>query len=403
MPIRLAHTWSSDLGIPWSEPYSEPLRARGWEIFQFTPEGPHARAAVSRGERWIPLELGRRLSPIDDVRGSLGLLRQLRGRHFHIVHTHAIKVGLIARVLATAVRVPIVVHTMHGLVYSMETPPLKRYLHSRLERLANLGVSAILAQSREDAATLIESGGIGADKVIWVGNGIRLERFAEEAVGRRRSATRAALGLAAEDVLFLTAGRLVREKGLEELLEAAVSLRGSHPRLRLAIAGDIDRDKADAIDDTSLRRAQAAGVIVLGRREDMPDLLGASDVVALLSWREGMPRILMEGAAAGKALLATNVRGCREVVRDGENGLLVPVRSAPEIARAMIALAQDTGLRGRFGARNLELAREEYDVRRVVERVNAVYDRLLDEKGLGQYDARTASITRSTSPSVKRG
>jgi glycosyltransferase involved in cell wall biosynthesis len=131
-----------------------------------------------------------------------------------------------------------------------------------------------------------------------------------------------------------------------------------------------------------LDAARAAGVLLLGRRADMPRLYAASDVVVLASWREGLPRVLMEGAAMGKPLLASDVRGCREIVRPPENGLLAPVRDADALSRAMRQLAADPVQRAAWGAANAREARERYDIRAVVPRVFAVYQRLLDAKGL---------------------
>ena len=379
MSVRLAHTWSSDLGIPWSTVYDATLEPRGYEIWHLTPDGPHAARARAQGKRWLPLQLSRRIDIRGDLAGACRLYRDLRRERFDIVHTHAIKVGLIARVVATAARVPVIVHTMHGLVYSMETPGAKRRLHALLERIASLRIDAILAQSREDAATLVATGVVPPERIIWVGNGIDLTCFRPARLdAAARAALRVGLGVAADDVLFFTAGRLVREKGVVELLEAALAARHEEPRVRLAIAGEADRDKADAIDSALLARARGAGVLVLGRRDDMPELYAAADVIALPSWREGMPRVLMEGAAMGKPLLASDVRGCREIVRAGDNGLLVPVRDPAALARAMVTLAREPELRARLGAVNRAEADPRYDVRRVAARLASIYEELLE-------------------------
>ena len=112
----------------------------------------------------------------------------------------------------------------------------------------------------------------------------------------------------------------------------------------------------------------------------MPALYAAADVVALASWHEGVPRVLMEGAAMGKPLLATDVRGCREVVVPPANGLLVPVRDAGALSEAMVRLAGDEALRTRLGRDNAAQARDLYAIERAVERVNTVYDRCLAEQ-----------------------
>lgn len=378
-PIRLAHVCSSDLAIPALMPYCKPLLARGWEITFITPDGPHVAPGRAAGLEWLPLALRRRIHPASDVVGTLQLARYFLRNAYDIVHTHNIKAGHIGRVVAAATRVPIVMHTIHGMAYSMETPRLKRAAHAALERIASLGCDMVLTQSREDRDTCLETRVIDPDRIVIIGNGIDLSRFDPERHAGTRTATRAGLGVSSDEVVFLSAGRLIIEKGFVELFEAAASARRRDPRIRLAIAGDLD-ERADTLGPEVLDRARRDGVLLLGRRTDMPELYAASDVVTLPSWHEGVPRVLMEGAAMGKPLLATDVRGCREVVAPPRNGLLVPVRNANALADAMVALAADDALRARLGRDNAIEAKEQYAIERSVAIVTEVYERLLAAK-----------------------
>lgn len=384
MTVRLVHVWSSDLGIPASLPFCRPLLARGWEITFICPDGPHVASALAAGMRHLPLALERRLNPPSDVRGTWQLARHLRAGRFQIAHTHNIKVGLISRVVSSAVGVPIVVHTMHGLAYSLDTPPLKRFGHAALERIASRNVDVILAQAEEDRRTVLATRTTVADKVVLIGNGIDLRRFAPDAhPSDMRRAMRAAIGVGEQEIMFLSAGRLVREKGYGELFAAAARARAQDPRIRLVVAGAADDAKADALDPSVLDAARHDGVILLGDRSDMPQLYSAADVVTLCSWREGLPRVLMEGAAMGKPLLASDARGCREVVRPPRNGLLVRMGDASAIAAGMLRLAAEPALRDRLGRENAAEARTRYDIDLVVAKVVGVYYDLLARKGLG--------------------
>jgi glycosyltransferase involved in cell wall biosynthesis len=379
-PIRLVHVFSSDLGIEVSIPFVLPLVARGWHITFMTPPGPKTTLPAAHGMRWLPLNLDRRIDLGGDARGTLELFRRLRGDRYHIVHTHNIKVGLISRVVAAAARSPIVVHTMHGLAYSLDTPWAQRLLHATFEKLASLRVDAILSQNEEDKRTIVETGVIDPGRIVTIGNGIDLARFHQG--DEAREATRARLGIREYEVLFLSAGRLVREKGYLELFEAAVRARHADRRVRLAVAGRLDEVKADALPKSTLDHARESGVMLLGECADMAPLYAAADVVVLASWREGLPRVLVEGAAMGKPLIASDARGCREVVRPPANGLLARVRDPASLADAMLRMAADGELRARLGAANALEARERYDLRKVVARVVDVYDDLLARKHL---------------------
>jgi len=173
-------------------------------------------------------------------------------------------------------------------------------------------------------------------------------------------------------------GRLVAEKGYPELFEA---VRGLRPGVRLVVVGGDDPDKPDALDPAVLQQAREAGVVFLGHRDDVPDLLGAFDVFVLASHREGQPRAAMEAAASGLPVVATDIRGCRQVVDDGETGLLVPVRDPASLRGALGRLATEPSERQRMSAAAVAKAARDFDERRVVRTVMETYSQVADRKG----------------------
>ena len=148
------------------------------------------------------------------------------------------------------------------------------------------------------------------------------------------------------------------------------------------IAGGADPDKPDALDPQLLARAEAEGVRFLGQRSDVDALYAAMDVFVLASHREGFPRAAMEAAATSRPVIATDVRGCRQVVDDGRNGLLVPVRDPAALREAIATLGADPDRRARMGAQSRTVARERFDERRVVEIVLDTYARVARRKGV---------------------
>ncbi|MFN8024867.1 MAG: glycosyltransferase [Acidimicrobiia bacterium] len=172
-----------------------------------------------------------------------------------------------------------------------------------------------------------------------------------------------------------------RREGLPQIARAFLGLP-ERDRYRLVIAGGADPDKPDALDPSLVARAEAEGVRFLGQRGDVDALYAAMDVFVLASHREGFPRAAMEAAATSRPVIATDVRGCRQVVDDGRNGLLVPVRDPAALRAAIGALGTDPGRRARMGAASREVARERFDERRVVEIVLATYARVARRKGL---------------------
>jgi glycosyltransferase involved in cell wall biosynthesis len=379
VPIKLAHVWSSDMGAVLSVPHLAHFRQRGYELFVICPPGPRLDRVTQLGVTWLPLSASRRLlDPLGDVKGAAQIVRYCRQHRFDIVHTHNIKTGLLGRTSAGLARLPKVVHTHHGVAFALDTPWPKRFGHVSLEWAATSFADRILVQSVEDRDTILRSGAAPAEKVVRIGNGIDLARFDVQRVPG--APFRAELGVRPEEVLFVSAGRVVREKGFVELADAAGRARAINPSIRVAIVGPRDVHKADVLTDQEMHRAREAGVIFVGERseDEMPGIFAGADVVILPSWREGLPRVLIEGMALGKPLIATDVRGCREVVVSERGGLLVPLRSAESLAGAMVRLAADVDLRQRFGAFNQRRAREEYDLRRVIARVEGVYEKLVE-------------------------
>jgi len=170
-------------------------------------------------------------------------------------------------------------------------------------------------------------------------------------------------------------GRLVAEKGYRELFAAAHTVRQADPRVRFLAVGAPDLDKADAIGQDELARA-AQDVLVTGWRDDVRDLLAVMDVFVLASWREGMPRSAIEAAAMGRALVLTDIRGCREVGRHDREALLVPPRDPDALAAAISRLAADPALRDRLGTAARRRALERFSEAQVAERVVEHYRRL---------------------------
>jgi glycosyltransferase involved in cell wall biosynthesis len=173
----------------------------------------------------------------------------------------------------------------------------------------------------------------------------------------------------------------VVEKGYREIFEAARSLSATDADVLFVIIGPTDTDKSDAITDAELERvATAANVRFLGERRDVERMYAAMDLFLLASWREGFSRSGMEAAASGLPLIATDVRGCRQVVDHDETGVLIPVRRADAIATAVRRLARDAELRRKMGAAGVAKAHREFDQQRVIDITLSTYDELLHSR-----------------------
>jgi glycosyltransferase involved in cell wall biosynthesis/ribosomal protein S18 acetylase RimI-like enzyme len=389
--IRVAHLTTVDVSL-WTLLRSQliDLRDQGFEVTGISAPGPWVAALEAEGIRHLAWpHATRSWDPMADARAFGELLAILRRERFDVVHTHNPKPGILGRVAARLLGVPCVVNTVHGL-YAMPGDPLaKRLPVLGLEWLAARCSDLELYQSEEDLAWARRIRLVRPGHSQHLGNGIDVTRFDPEAIAPERTAElRRSLGIDDKTLIVGTVGRLVAEKGYRELVAAAETLRAERTDVRFLAVGQPDPDKPDAIGQEELDRA-ARHVQLTGWRDDIRELLSVMDVFVLPSWREGLPRSAIEAAAMRRPLVLTDIRGCREVVRDGIEGVLVPPRDASRLSAAIETLVDDERLRRSYGSAARARARDRFDERRVLARLSESYDRLL---------RRAALVPRVTRP-----
>ena len=349
-------------------------RDAGHEVHVATSD--HDRENVARiratGLTWHGLPLHQHgtnpMLELGALGSILGLYRELRP---DLVHHVTVKALLYGNLAARLSGVPAVVNTVSGLGYVFSS----RDRRSRLLRGAvSQGYRLLLRhpnactifQNPDDRQHFVQRGLVRAGQTRVIrGSGVDVRLFSPqpEPGGIPR-------------VLFV--GRLLWQKGLAEFVEAARRLRQEGVIGRLAIAGYGEPGNPDNVPETTLAAWQEDGLVDwLGQRDDMPQVYAGAALVCLPSWREGVPRALIEAAACGRALVASDVPGCREIVEHGVNGLLVPPRDAASLADALRRLLEDTALRRRMGAAGRELAVQEFSLERVNAETLALYDSLL--------------------------
>jgi glycosyltransferase involved in cell wall biosynthesis len=347
------------------------LRAAGFDVLLLSPPGEHGERLRALGLRWEPVPMRRRsLAPWREAAFVLGLARLLRRERVALLHSFTLKCAVHGGLAARLAGVPARVAAVAGLGYVFTNPHWRaRLLRAPVRALlrpALGGANARLVLQNDDDVALFEQAGLVAKDAIRLipGSGVDLQRF-------RRTGREV---FAATPHRYLLASRLLGDKGVPEFIEAARRLGGSRGDRRFLVAGTPDPGNPTAIAEAQVRAWHDEGVIEwLGHVDDMASLLGEVDAVVLPSHREGLPKSLIEAAARALPLVATDVPGCRDVVRDGVEGLRVPVRDPLALADAMARLAADPVAARRYGDAARRRAEAEYDERRVLERTLAVY------------------------------
>lgn len=380
-PVRVAHIATSDASLRYLLLNQlAHYQAAGYEVIGISRSGPDVPALEAAGIRFIEAPLSRSIGPMGDLVALYRLFRILQKEDLTVVHTHTPKAGLLGQYAALFARVPLRVHTIHGLYFPGFMKPQMRFLYVLLERATMQFSRLNFSQNPEDVPVAIAEHICKADRIEQVGNGIDLRRFeASEHSAAQRAQTRAELGLAPEHVVIGMVARLVEEKGWLEMLRAAAILKAQDSRVRFVFIGGFEPGKKDAIRAEALREHGIDDVAqFLGHRTDVPQLYAAMDIFALPSHREGFPRAPMEASAMGIPCVVTDVRGCRQTVDDGVTGFVVPARAPELLAAALDKLVRSETLRRTLGAGARRKAVAEFDENTVITRILAAYDRLLE-------------------------
>ena len=314
------------------------LEADGHEVVAVCAPGPWVEHVRSEGVTVETVPMVREMAPLRDVRSVAALVNCFRQHKFDVVHTHTPKAGLVGPIAARLARVPHVVHTVHGLLFHDRMTRSRQTIFWVPEKITATLCHRLLSQSREDMERAVRSRLCSRKKIAYLGNGIDVARFAPPAAYDRTEKLRQ-VGLQASDFVVGSVGRLVKEKGFAELFAAAEALAARYPQIKFVVIGPRETDQDDALDPGYMDDLQRRGVVrFVNWCEDMTQWYAAMDIFVLPSYREGIPRACMEAAAMMLPVVASDIRGCREVVLNGITGLLVPPRNVPLLMEAIETL-----------------------------------------------------------------
>ncbi|MEJ7775844.1 MAG: glycosyltransferase family 4 protein [Sphingomicrobium sp.] len=322
------------------------------------------------------LRLGRRDLSLPSLGGgAMRIAALLRSIEPDIVHLITIKPVLLGGIAARLSGVKNVLAAISGLGYVFISQGIsarvRRALVSFLYRLA-LGSRHVVAvfQNPTDAAEVCKIAGLRPEQVkIIRGSGVNLEQLSVKP-------------LIGGDTVLTFAGRLLIDKGLREFIAAACMLKAQGVEARFLVAGDPDPDNPSSVDPAELERWREEGVVeLIGYQDEIGDLFARSHAVVLPSYREGLPKTLAEAAACGRAVVTTDVPGCRDAVIPDESALLVPPMTVEPLAMAMKQLIEDRELCAAMGRAGRKLAEDAFGIDRVVDAHLSIYAEML-ERGL---------------------
>ena len=342
------------------------LRERGDEVVLVSPAGPYGPRMQELGIRWLPFPLARRsLNPLAGIQTIIRLLKLYRQEKPDLVHQFTVKCVLFGSLACHLLGIRPVVNSVTGLGYVfMEGGAARRWLRGfiKLSYRLLLYNTWVIFQNPDDRSSFLESHLVDPKKATLIrGSGVDIRRFFPRPEPS---------GIP----LVVLPARLLWDKGVGEFVTAARALQAEGLHVRFALVGDSDNENPASVQASQLRAWENEGVIEWwGWKENMQAVFAQAAIVCLPSYREGLPKTLIEAAACGRPIITSDVPGCREVVRHGENGLLVPARDAVALAKALMDLLQSPHTRSEMGNCGRIIAEKEFSMDLVISQTFAFY------------------------------
>ncbi len=347
------------------------LRAQGMDVAFVSPSGPYVREIEAQGFRWLEWPVGRQtINPFGEIKSVLNLLQIFRREHPSLVHLHTIKAVLYGSLAARLVKLPAVVRSITGRGYVFLGRDLRaRLLKPLVKRTYRLMLKAgaTIFENQTDRQYFLDEALVHSEHSFVIeGVGVDTDYYSSlpEPEGMPT---------------VLMAGRLLWDKGVGTFVEAARLLKQKMD-VRCILVGEADPGNPASIGINVVQNWVSENIVEWwGWQADMRAVFAAAHLVVLPSLGEGIPTVLLEAASCGRPIVATDVPGCRDVVQDGVNGLLVPPNDPGALASAMLKLLLDRSLRGKMGEQGRLLVEQRFGDHHIIAQTLKLYLQLLDD------------------------
>jgi glycosyltransferase involved in cell wall biosynthesis len=349
-------------------PLIDGQRANGDTVVAVCSDGEYVEEIRAKGYQIKTIRISRSMHPVKHIHSIWKLYRYFKKEKFDVLHVHTPVAALVGRIAAFFAGIPFVVYTAHGFYFHDDMPKNKKRFHVLLEKVAGKVTDLVFTQSEEDAATALQKKIMPKGSVYAIGNGVDVNVFNPTLITKRES-LRASLGIPQNAFVVGMIGRIVEEKGVLEFFEAANIVSKKHPGVYFLLIGDrLESDHAVNVDKAvqEAQRTMGSRLVLTGMRSDIPELLSVMDLFTLPSWREGMPRTIIEAMMMRLPVVATDIRGSREEVVQEKTGLLVSVRNSANLASAFERFIENPKWGVQLGEEGRKRALRLYDEKRVV-------------------------------------
>ncbi len=325
------------------------MASHGFEVYMVSsPETNIEKLEEKENSKFIPVKMTRLISPVRDLISLFKLIRVFSKLKPTIVHTHTPKAGIVGMLAAWICRVPLRMHTVSGLPL-METRGFKHLLLDEIEKLTYYCANLVYPNSTKLAHYIVAHKYCNIAKIKVVGNGssngidVKHYQLTPEIAGYGVQLKKQ-LGITEGNFVFIFIGRLVKDKGLEELIHAFLKLHKKYNHVRLLLVGFFEPNLDPLPKETVKSIETEDSILHVGFQSDIRPYLAISHALVFPSHREGFPNVPMQAGCFQLPSIVTDINGCNEIIEPGINGLIIPVKDEPALYKAMYAFINDEAL-----------------------------------------------------------
>ncbi|WP_103865533.1 glycosyltransferase family 4 protein [Aquimarina sp. I32.4] len=334
------------------------------------------------GIRVIPVEMTRKITPIQDLKAVYALYKIFRKEKPEIVHSHTPKAGTLSMIAARMAGVPHRLHTIAGLPL-LEAKGAKRLLLDTVEKVTYACATKIYPNSSGLNTIILENKYTSSKKLKVIGNGssngIDTSFFDPELyTDKDNEKLSKSLGIDPSDIVIVFIGRLVTDKGINELIQAFEKINKTVDNIKLLLVGTYENDLDPLLPEVQEQIDTNSNIIMVGWQEDVRPYFAISDMLAFPSYREGFPNVVMQSASMGLASIVTDINGCNEIITEGVNGTIIPVKDAKMLHDSIKKLIDDDELRKKMASNARESIISRYERKYVWEEILKEYKSLIN-------------------------
>ena len=361
------------------------MKANGFNVLTISSDGPEIPTIIrNEGIAHMIVPMSRSITPFQDLICLWQLIRLFRKTKPSIVHTHTPKAGLLGMWAASWSGVKVKLHTVAGIPW-MESIGAKRLLLKWMEKLTYKFADKVFPNSNGLFEFITKNSLVQSKKLQVIGsgasNGIDLEHFSVTENLRVKAVTlKREIGIGEKDFTYIFIGRIVKDKGINELISAFTSIQKNDSSVHLVLVGPYENHLDPISQETQSDIDDNINIHPVGFQSDVRPWLLASDVLVFPSYREGFPNVPMQAGAMGLPIIATDINGCNEIIEEGKNGLLIPPKDEQSLTKTMLKIKEDETLRNSLQKNAHTMIASRFEQKKIWDALLKEYQELLSEE-----------------------